>query len=727
MARPQPRRRTTRANDTQRRNAYAHTPTTRTAPRSNAQATRSNAQSPRPNGQPPRKGKFKRFMKWVGITILVLALLGAAGGTWLYFELKKSLPDTDIRKAMGRDQSSVITDRNGRVLTTLYAEQNRSDVALTDMPKTLRQAVIATEDKRFYEHEGVDPIGIARALAIDISTGTRAQGGSTITQQYIKQAFVGSEKTLKRKLQEAMMAVQLDKNYSKDEILELYLNTIYFGHASYGVQSAAETYFGKDVSKLTVEESALIAAVIKSPGLYSPYLHPDAALKRRNTVLALMRTQGMITEAEYQTAKNTPIKTAGLKEHKTKAPYFVSWVKKQAIEEIGESKLYRGGVRIKTTLDLNKQKEAEKAIKESLNKKSDPSASLVSLDPKTGQVLALVGGKNFETQQFNVATQGKRQPGSAFKTFVLTAALENGISPEKVYKTNARTFKTSSGPWKVTGSSRGPMSLREATARSINSVFAEVILDIGPEKVVETAHNMGITSELNANPAIALGGLTEGVSPLEMASAYGTLANGGTSAKPYGIIEITDAQGKTLVSNKPKLKEKAVDPAVAYMVNDILKGVISHGTGTSAKIGRPAAGKTGTTQAYRDAWFCGYTPELSTAVWVGYPSSQKEMTSVHGITVTGGSFPAAIWKSYMTAAVAGTDATDFTRPEGFKKYTLCEDTGLLATKWCPKTKTYYSLDGFDKGTCTKHKAPASKETSDTQEGAADVDGNETEN
>lgn len=663
--------------------------------------------------KPRKKGGFKRFMKYASIFMLLCLAGVVVVGALVINNLQKTLPELDLRNAKGRDQTSVITDRNGVVLSTLYAEQNREDVALDKMPQQLRQAVVATEDKRFYEHDGVDPVGIARALVVDIIKGYKAQGGSTITQQYVKQAFVGSHKTAKRKVQEALMARELDKRYTKDEILELYLNTIYFGHGSYGVQAAAHTYFGKDVSELTLPECATIAGVIKSPGNYSPYLEPENAVARRNTVLALMRNQELITASECTKAQNEPIKTAGLKESSVKAPYFVAWVKKQLIKKYGESTVYRGGLQIKTTLDYEKQKVAEKTAREVLNKKGDPDASIVSVDPKTGEVLVMVGGKDFEKQQFNVAAQGKRQPGSAFKTFVLTSALEQGISTEKVYKTAARSFNVGSSVWKVTGSSSGPQTLRNSTVKSINSVFAELILEIGPDKVVDTAQRMGITEDINPVPAIALGGLTTGVSPLEMASAYGTLANMGTAAKPYGIMEVTDKNDKVIYTGKASLTKDAIAPEIAYMVTDVLKGVIKSGTGRAAAIGRPAAGKTGTTQVYRDAWFCGYTPDMATAVWVGYPDSQKEMTNVHGITVTGGSFPAKIWGTYMKAALASTKVSDFEAPEGMKKVRVCTESGERATAFCPKTSIRFISEDDKLKMCTLHTAPKSEETSQT--------------
>lgn len=637
------------------------------------------------------------------IAVAVLALIGGVVGAITYQQIKKTLPDLDIRNALGRDQSSRILDRNGHVLAHVYAGENRSDVELAQMPMQLRQAVIATEDKRFYEHQGVDPIGILRALVVDVIKRKNLQGGSTITQQYIKQAFVGPQKTLKRKLQEAIMATELDRRYSKDEILELYLNTIYFGHGSYGVQSASKTYFGKSVSELNLEECATIAAVIKSPGLYSPYLDLDAALKRRNVVLKLMSDQSIITPSEFQTAKAKPLNVKGLKSPRTNAPYFVDWVKAQVVERFGSDMLYRGGITVKTTLDWEAQKSAEKAIREALNRGDDPSAALVSLDVETGEIIALVGGRDYSAQQYNVATQGRRQPGSAFKPFVLATAIEKGLSLDEVVPTKARSFKVSDGTWRVTGSTKGPMTIREATAQSVNSVYAKMILDVGPDAVVDTAHALGIKSTIEEVPAIALGGLSKGVSPLEMANAYATLASGGDRVTPYGISEIVDQDGDVLLRNKPKVKKDVFSAAVAYLTTDALRGTIQHGTGTKARIGVDAAGKTGTTQAYRDAWFVGYTPNIATAVWVGYTDGAIEMNNVHGIRVTGGSFPAQIWATFMKAIINVEKATRFTRPlEGLVSTKVCAESGLLPTEFCPKlTRTWLVTDASIK-TCPIH-------------------------
>jgi penicillin-binding protein 1A len=640
--------------------------------------------------------------------LLVMLIAGVAMGVTgfvVFRSMAKQLPDPDIRKAKGRDQSTVITDRRNKVLVRLFAEQNRQDVALEAIPRQVRNAVVATEDERFYEHEGVDPMSIARAVLVDLQKGEAAQGGSTITQQYVKQAFVTSEKTLKRKVQEAILAQRVEKQFSKDEILALYLNTIYFGHGAYGVEAASQAYFGKSVGKLSIPEAAVIAGVIKSPARYSPYLKPDNALKRRNTVLAQMKRQGYIDDAEYQAAIAKPIKLAGLKPSSARAPYFVEWVKENLVREYGERKVYRGGLRVQTTIDPNVQSAAERAIASVLNRPGDPSAALVALDPKTGQVLAMVGGRDFKKEQFNVAVQGKRQPGSAFKPFVLATALSEGVCPEKAFPSGARTLAFDNQQWKVTGHG-GPtstMRLRPATEKSVNAVFAQLILDVGPENVVETAKKMGISEKITPVPAIALGGLERGVSPLEMANAYGTLANGGKRATPDGIIKVSDSS-QVYEKGKPRLTD-AIDPAVAYLTTNILSGVITRGTGRAANIGRSAAGKTGTTQEYRDAWFVGYTPDLVCAVWVGYPESQREMKSVHGRQVTGGSFPAEIWARFMKAALANKPKTNFVRPKGIIQVTVCDATGGLASEYCTKTVAAIALAQYPPEPCTLHVRP----------------------
>jgi len=636
------------------------------------------------------------------IFLATCVVLVAVTGGVLYASMVKNLPDPS-KPLSGQQQNSIVYDRNGGIISELYTDQNRTDVKFEQIPAYLRAAVISTEDQRFYEHAGVDPLGIARAIWVDVTQG-KHHGGSTITQQLVVNTLVRRENSLARKVKEAVLAQQIEKRYSKDQIITMYLNTIYFGHGAYGVQAAAQVYFGKDVQDLDLAECAMIGGIIKSPGRYSPRIDPVAAKNRRATVLGQMLDHSYITSAQHDDAEKEPFDLAVAKSTKEQAPYFMEWIKQYLIEKYGPDMVYRGGLRITTTIDMTMQKAAEQAIAAELNRNSDPSAALVAIDPTTGEVRAMVGGRDFETQQYNVAVQGHRQPGSAFKPFVLATALENGVSPEQTYDSSAASLKLDNGQtWKVTGShsDSGEMRLRTATEKSVNSVYAQLILDLGADEVAATAKRMGITTDIKAVPAIALGGLETGVTPLEMASAYGTLANAGTHVSAHGIIKVQDSDGKTIYSTSTAGK-RVLSQAIAYLTTDILKGVITKGTGTAAAIGRPAAGKTGTTQQYRDAWFVGYTPQLVASVWVGNPEAQTEMTNVHGINVTGGSFPARIWARFMKAALKNTASKDFAKPSGLVNAKICLESGQAATAFCTSTGTGLFLAGQAPSSCELH-------------------------
>ncbi len=614
-------------------------------------------------------------------------------------------------------QTSKIFDSDGNLITNLYVEQNRINVPLDRISPNIQRAVIATEDQRFYEHEGVDWKAISRALFADIESGKIVEGGSTLTQQFVKNTFVTPEQTFNRKIKEAALAYQIEKQYSKKEILTGYLNTIFFGQSSYGVETASQTYFGKSAADLNLPESALLAGMIRSPNIYSPYTNPDKAKRRRDLVIDLMLKQKKINAAEANTAKETPVQVVPIQANQSKYPYFVDYVKEQIMNDpkFGATNtqrantLYRGGLRIYTTIDPRMQAIAEDVAWNTLNRPDDPASSLVAIEPKTGYIKAMVGGHDYQKQKFNLAVQSRRQPGSSFKPFVLATAIEEGIPVDKTYNSSGATFKVPGGTWKVGSHSMGKISLRKATAFSVNGVFARLILEIGAEKVVSVAHKLGITSQINAYPAIALGGLNKGVSPLEMASAYSTFANNGLHAQPTSITKITDANGKILKENIPEA-EAAIDPVTAYLVDSVLADVIKYGTGRSAGIGRPAAGKTGTTEHYSDAWFVGFTPELSTAVWVGYPQSRRHMTNVHGRTVFGGTFPAEIWQKFMVRALKNIPATNFERPKhGIITVSIDKETGLLATPYCPPEnviKVTVSKETRPKKYCNLHKAPA---------------------
>lgn len=656
------------------------------------------------------RGRLAKVFKFVGIFILVFSVIIIAILSVVVASYIKELPLLSKENITEKAQTTKIYSSDGTILTNLFAEQNRIIIPISEIPQNMQNAVVAVEDERFYEHKGVDLKAILRAIFINLKSGKVVEGGSTITQQYIKNSYVSQKKVFSRKIKEAILAYQLERTLSKKEILEKYLNTIYFGQSIYGIETAAQMYFGKHAKDLSLPESAMLAGLIKSPNYYSPYANPEKSKQARNSVLKKMAKQKLITKKEAKTAIESPLVVQPIKAPKTIAPYFVEYIKQILIDKYGANMVFKGGLRVYTTIDLKMQKLAEESVGSALNKPDDPSASLVSIDPRTGYIKAMVGGKNFEAKKFNLAVQGRRQAGSSFKVFVLTAAIESGISSSKIYSSSPLVIKLPGKDWEVhnytEGSGGSPMNLREATIKSVNAVFARLIMEVGPKNVVDVAKKMGITSQVDPNPSIALGGLQYGVSPLEMASAYATLASEGIYRPPTGITKITDGWDKTIEEQKIEEKE-ALNPAVAYTVTDILKDVINYGTGTKAKIGRPAAGKTGTAQNYQDAWFVGYTPELSTSVWVGHPEGQIPMTKVHGIRVAGGTFPAQIWGKYMKKALEDTPVSDFPKPKtGIAKVKICTESNLLATRYCPEVKYVTIIKGTQpKKYCNIHTTP----------------------
>lgn len=617
--------------------------------------------------------------------------------------------------SMISESSKVFAD-DGSLITVFKAEQYRVKVPLSQIPLSLQNAIIAVEDERFYNHHGIDMRAIVRALIANYTHKRIVQGGSTLTQQLVKNLYITREKTLSRKLKEALLALQIEQEWSKKDILERYLNVVYFGQGVYGVATAAQEFFGKKPEHLSLAECATLAALVKSPTNYSPYVYPEQARDRRNLVLNEMAKQGFIHVDEASRAMSQPLRVRRIIRPPVSSPYFVEYVKQLLIDRYGVNMVFKGGLQIYTTLNSRMQRLAEAAIRRVLYERNDPAAALVALDPETGGVKAMVGGKGFESYKFNLAVQGRRQPGSAFKPFVLITALEKGISPLKPYETTPVTIpiKGEKEPWNVDnyGDVKSPVSLRDGTIYSINTVFARLIMEVTPEAVVKTAAKMGIVTPLEPRPSIALGGLKIGVSPLEMAAAFGTLANFGNRCYPSPVVRVTDSNGKIIESAKKK-SVRVLDPKITLMANDILRDVISKGTGIRANIDRPSAGKTGTTQNYRDAWFVGYTPDLVTSVWVGFPQAQIEMTDVHGISVTGGSFPARIWKDFMNEALRNTPANDFGLQRTYSsgqqtvKVKICRDTWKLATPYCPNT---YEID-LERGVvphayCTLHKPTA---------------------
>ncbi|MGH2830306.1 MAG: penicillin-binding protein, partial [Actinomycetota bacterium] len=558
---------------------------------------------------------------------------------------------------------SVIVSTNGEPIATLTGEENRRIVPLAQIAPIARNAVLAIEDARFYEHNGIDGSSLLRALFANAKAGRVREGGSTITQQLVKNVLVGSERTIDRKLREAQYAIALEKQLkSKSRILELYLNETYFGDGVYGIETAAEYYFGTPAAKLTTVQAALLAGLIAAPERYNPLTRPRTALARRSTVLRRMAGERFITREEADRLDKAPL---GVSKHplpKPVEPYFVDFIKKQILEDsrLGtpaerERALFQGGLRIETTLDLRLQKAAREAVDSVLNLPKDPAGALVSVEPTTGMVRAMVGGKDFNTEQYNLAIGNNRQAGSVMKPFVMTAALNEGVSPGLTLDTPSPLFTTDElgRPWRprnYSGRGEGLMSMRRATELSVNTYFVQLIKLIGPQKAVDMAVKLGITSKLEPYSSLALG--TFGVSPYEMSSAYGTLANGGVACRPFTIRRVVAANGKELARNDPSCK-RVIDSTVVAQATNLLEGVILRGTGRrNGQIGRPVAGKTGTTDDYTDAWFIGYTRQFATAVWLGFPESTKRgLHNIHGLPdVFGGSLPAQIWNKYMKVA-----------------------------------------------------------------------------
>ncbi len=590
-------------------------------------------------------------------------------------------------------KSSVLLDDLGHPIGVL-SQQNRVIVTPGQIPQIVKEAVISIEDKRFYSNSGIDLRGIARAFVQDIlHKGASLQGASTIEQQFIKNALQAqSHRTILEKLREAALAYQLSHKWSKDKIITAYLNTIYFGNGAYGIEAAAETYFGHDVNHLgcgappktlCVEqlkpwEAALLAGIIQSPTAYDPANHPVAARARRDLVLREMYDQGYLTRGIYEQSVGEALpapKQVRAPHQRTvegvDAGYFASWVQQQIIERYGAPRAFDGGLRIKTTLDLELQQSAEQAVNAYLANPGGPTASLVAIENATGEVRAMVGGRNYDESPFNLATEGERQPGSSFKAFDLAAALERGISPGSVWTSKQKVFYVPSahGTEKFVvhndeGAYSGSNTLTGATAFSDNSIYAEVGLKVGTKRIAQLAHRMGITTPLSVNPAMTIGGLTVGVTPLDMAHAYETIAHGGRrvsgsmaeAGDPVGIQEV-EATGHPLPDgsrlDKNRVESKAVlAPSVAATETSMLETVLAYGTGKAAAIGQFAAGKTGTTSNYGDAWFVGWDSKYTVAIWVGYPNKLVPMTSdFNGTPVLGGTFPALIWHDFMTSAL----------------------------------------------------------------------------
>jgi penicillin-binding protein 1A len=607
--------------------------------------------------------------------VVILLLLGVASFSFgLITAVAGQIPNCDPRQVPHEVDGHIYANDNHTILATLRGSQSRILVNTDQISPIMQQAIVAIEDKRFYEHNGVDLRGIARAVWADVAHQGVVQGGSTITQQLVKNSCVTTARTISRKLKEAALAWQLEQHWSKLRILTGYLNTIYFGNGAYGIQRAAQTYFNTTAERLTLPQAALLAGIPADPTRYDPVTNPKAARMRRLEVLQALLGQGDITPQDLARAARAPlprpddVRLPGIQ---GPAPYFVNYIKQQLIEKYGTRRVFGGGLNVQTTIDLRLQKLARRAIQSVLKEPNGPSAALVAVRPRTGEILAMYGGDNFRQSQFNLAVQGERQPGSSFKPFVLATALSQGISPSTTFPSKPVNIFIGDKYWPVhnyEGDYIGSGDLVTATVVSDNSIFAQLTKLVGPANVAKTARKLGITRHLNPYFAIGLG--ADAVSPLEMARAYSTFADNGMRVdgsafgnRPRAIARVSNGTGKLIDNNRPVYRP-VLTRNEDSMLTSILEGVIRSGTGKAAALpDRVAAGKTGTTENYGDAWFVGYTPQLATAVWVGYPNKLKPMlTDFHGEPVAGGTFPAEIWRAFTQMALAGT------APESFPGY-----------------------------------------------------------
>ncbi len=605
----------------------------------------------------------KKVLLAFGVIFVLVGVGVASAALWAY-DVARSAPSIDTLKPIDSGANSEVFAADGASLGFVQTDIIREPVAIKEMPERLRNASIAIEDENFYTHGGVDYSAIARAALENIEAGFKVkQGASTITQQLVRNLYIDNpEDTIERKIVEAKMAQEYEDEYTKDQILEQYLNTASYGtndgKTAVGVEAASQVYFNKHVSELNLNEAALLAGLPQAPTDYNPFLNPDGAKERRGEVLKAMYEQGYISESKYQKSLGAGLGLErGYRYETRQQQYFFDYVTQELIERYGVATVRQGGLRVYTTLEPRLQATAQQAIAD--HPVYSAAAALVSTDAETGEILAMASSEAYEDSEFNLAAQGLRQPGSAFKPFVLTTAVDQGMDPDSTYYSAPSSISLDIGygapPWTVTGGGSGTMSLRDATANSINTVYAQLGLDVGPENFTAMAHRMGITTELGGYPAEALGGLTQGVSTLEMSNAYATLADGGVHHDPTAIRKVEFPDGEV---DEPADTEgtRVVSDGVAYTVVDVMKGTLDYGTAVGNDIPCPAAGKTGTTEAQSDAWFVGYTPHVSTAVWVGNPDARVPLPGY------GADLAAPIWQQYMLAA-ASSPCDDFPAPE----------------------------------------------------------------
>ena len=625
--------------------------------------------------------------------ILAAVGLGAAGLVGYVANIAASAPSIDKLKPIDPGASSVVYAADGSKLGYIESDVIRTTIPGNTIPQVVKDATVAIEDERFYHHKGVDAEGILRAAIKNVESGKTVEGGSTLTMQLVRTLYITKERTFKRKVHEAKLAEELENVHTKEWILNKYINSVPYGtqggQTAVGIQAAARTFFDKPASRLELSEAALLAGLPQAPSQYNPFNAPESALRRRNQVLNKMAELRMITFEEAAEAKDEPLGVESSKFYTARREsFFFDYVRQVLIDKYGIERVRRGGLRIYTTVDLDMQQKARASINSVLNFPNAPKSAIVTIDPRNGHILAMASSAKYAETKFNLAAQGKRQPGSTFKIMGLMAALDRGVSPDSTYYTSKRLLFTDPKYGKIDvktydDSYGGSMNLVRATTKSDNSVYQQLGLDIGPDAVKEAAEEMGITSKLEGYPGEILGGLGYCCSPLEMANAYATIASGGLRNKPIAIERVVFPDGTEDDLGKRK-RVRAFEDGVTAKVTDILEQNMTGGTGTAAQIGCPAAGKTGTTDNHTDAWFVGFTPNLTTSVWVGFPESRIEMyPPTTPISVAGGTYPAQIWSAYMKQAKKG--CSDF--PEPKTPFEAAPFFGRYATTGAPSTGT----------------------------------------
>ncbi len=681
----------------------------------------------------PGWGRITKFI----FAVVVVGVCGVVGvGFGVANWLRKDLPSPTNLQTIAPPVKTLVYDRNEKLVHEFFKE-NRSIVPLREIPRPLVQAILAIEDRRFYSHWGIDPIRLARALLTDIVARRPEQGGSTITQQLARNLFLTHEKTMTRKLKEIVLAIRIEQTYTKDEILEMYFNQIYFGEGAYGVDAAAKVYFGKRVQELTLPECALLAGLPRNPRDYSPRRDPDRALRRRNLVLSQMLAAKFINRGAYEQASEAPLGVTKTRYNAQEAPYFMEMVRQYLDERYGSNQLYEGGLKVHISMDIDLQHAAEESLERRLtaleqrnqykktravlakaggapardkNQTEYLQGAIVSIEPSSGQILALVGGRDFNDSNFNRAVQAARQPGSAFKPFIYTAAIDNGFSPTDIILDTPVSFRAGNGqdwsPQNYDKKFRGPVTLRNALANSVNVPAAKLLQKLGTTVVTSYARRMGIKSRLSPDLSLALG--TSEVNLLELVSSYGVFANQGVRVPPVYILKVEDKNGKILEQARPT-PEEVLSPETALTMTSMMESVLENGTAASARslgFTAPAAGKTGTTDDYSDAWFVGYVPGVVSGVWVGFDRKQKI-----GPGMTGAAAALPIWVDIMLAATKNRPPQDFPVPSGVMSRLICTETGLLANPACPSTEIELFREGSEPtGYCNVHTGTAKPPT-----------------